>query len=200
MFDLNQYLNHWKSFSPRANVFPWEVIQDIRARIGAVVQQLDGGGYSIKEDIAIHKTATIEAGSVIKGPVVISAGCFVGAHAYLRGGVFLGPDTSIGPGSEVKASIILQDSALAHFNFVGDSIIGSHVNLEAGAVLANHYNEREDKIIRVMVDDRMIITGVDKFGSLIGDHSRIGANAVLSPGTILPVRSIVSRLALVQQC
>ncbi len=37
-------------------------------------------------------------------------------------------------------------STLAHFNFAGNSIIGSHVNLEAGAVIANHYNERTEKI------------------------------------------------------
>ena len=36
---------------------------------------------------------------------------------------------------------ILDDDA--HFNFVGDSIIGNDVNIEAGAILCNHYNERE---------------------------------------------------------
>ena len=39
-----------------------------------------------------------------------------------------------------------------------------------------------------------------KFGALIGDGTRIGANAVLSPGTILAPNSIVKRLELVEQC
>jgi len=34
---------------------------------------------------------------------------------------------------------------------------------------------------------------------LIGDHSRIGANAVLSPGTILAPHTVVARLELVDQ-
>jgi acetyltransferase-like isoleucine patch superfamily enzyme len=38
-----------------------------------------------------------------------------------------------------------------------------------------------------------------KFGALIGDHCRIGANAVLSPGTILKPGTVVPRLALVDQ-
>jgi tetrahydrodipicolinate N-succinyltransferase len=32
-----------------------------------------------------------------------------------------------------------------------------------------------------------------KFGSLVGDRTKIGANAVLSPGTILEPDSIVKR-------
>ena len=42
-------------------------------------------------------------------------------------------------------------------------------------------------------------TGMAKFGSLTGDHSKIGANAVLSPGTLLLPNSIVKRLELVNQ-
>ena len=49
-------------------------------------------------------------------------------------------------------------STLAHFNFVGDSIIGRKVNLEAGAVIANHFNERRDKQITVADRGRLIAT------------------------------------------
>src|SRR6266853_1938773 len=42
-------------------------------------------------------------------------------------------------------------------------------------------------------------TGVAKFGALIGDHSRVGANAVLSPGTVLAPHTLVARLELVNQ-
>jgi acetyltransferase-like isoleucine patch superfamily enzyme len=73
------------------------------------------------------------------------------------------------------------------------------VNLEAGAVIANHYNERVHKEISVLVNGQVFSTGVQKFGALIGDGTRIGANAVSSPGTILPPRSVVKRLELVEQ-
>jgi acetyltransferase-like isoleucine patch superfamily enzyme len=45
----------------------------------------------------------------------------------------------------------------------------------------------------------MIPTGCDKFGALIGDGTKIGANAVLAPGTILAKQSIVSRAEHVDQ-
>jgi UDP-N-acetylglucosamine diphosphorylase / glucose-1-phosphate thymidylyltransferase / UDP-N-acetylgalactosamine diphosphorylase / glucosamine-1-phosphate N-acetyltransferase / galactosamine-1-phosphate N-acetyltransferase len=158
------------------------------------------GDYLIRSNgIAVHKTATIEEGAVIKAPVIIGPKCFIGAHAYLRGGVSASEGVTIGPGSEVKSSIIFSHSHLAHFNFIGDSIIGSHVNFEAGAVVANHYNERQDKKIRVLHQGRVVETGSTKFGALVGDNCKIGANAVLSPGTILEKDTVVKRLELVEQ-
>jgi UDP-N-acetylglucosamine diphosphorylase / glucose-1-phosphate thymidylyltransferase / UDP-N-acetylgalactosamine diphosphorylase / glucosamine-1-phosphate N-acetyltransferase / galactosamine-1-phosphate N-acetyltransferase len=130
---------------------------------------------------------------------VISEGCFVAATAYLSGGVFLDRGVIIGPGCELKTTIIMSGAALAHFNFVGDSIVGADVNVEAGAVVANHYNERTDKEIRVYIRGQEIRTGVNKFGAVIGDRCRLGANAVLSPGTILEPNAVVGRLALINQ-
>jgi len=94
---------------------------------------------------------------------------------------------------------VLDSSRLAHLCFVGDSLIGSDVNLEAGVVVANHWNERAEQRITVRVGGQSIQTSVVKFGALIGDHSRVGANAVLSPGTVLAPRTVVARLGLVDQ-
>ena len=94
------------------------------------------------------------------------------------------------PGAELKSSFVFADSTLAHFNFVGDSILGSDVNLEAGAVVCNHRNEHGAAGLPATAR---------KFGALVGDGSRIGANAVLAPGTLLRPNSIVGRLELVDQ-
>ncbi|MBK5278418.1 MAG: LpxA family transferase, partial [Bacteroidia bacterium] len=88
---------------------------------------------------------------------------------------------------------------LAHFNFIGDSIVGSNINFEAGSITANHFNERESKNISVLMNGQRVDTKQQKFGALVGDGSKIGANAVLSPGTILEPSSIVRRLELVDQ-
>ncbi len=156
-------------------------------------------GYHIADGIAIHETATVEAGSVLKGPVVIGKNCFVGAHAYLRAGVYLVENTRVGPGCEIKCSLIGKNSSIAHFNFVGDSLIGNQVNMEAGAVIANHYNERTDKRIFVQIKGKPVDARREKLGAIVGDHARIGANAVLSPGTLLLPHSVVGRLEWVEQ-
>lgn len=198
--NLGTYLQTFaKIFPSQLKEDPWRVPPMLGQMLAEKFNTL-ADEYMIKDNVAIHRLARIEDHAVIKGPAIISANCFVAAHAYLRGGVFLDEHVTIGPGCEVKTSIVLANSALAHFNFIGDSIIGSHVNMEAGSVIANHYNEREQKEIAVLINGKCIPTGCQKFGALIGDHTKIGANAVLSPGTILTPRSVVKRLALVTQC
>lgn len=155
--------------------------------------------FLIHDGNMIHKTATVESGAILKAPVFIGENCFIASGAYLRGGVWLAENVIIGPGSEVKSSFIHAGSKAAHFNFIGDSVIGRNVNIEAGAIIANYRNELDDKKIICFIDGKRIETDVDKFGSLIGDGCKIGANAVLAPGTILNPRSIVKRLALVDQ-
>lgn len=177
---------------------PWNSIADLNDVIERHLKTL-GPDYSVKEGVAIHKTALIGHNVTIKAPAIISEGCFVGSNSYLRNGVYLAPGAKVGISCEIKTSILLEDSAVAHFNFVGESIIGAEVNIEAGAVLANHYNEREDDTVYVMLKGKRISTGLHKFGSIVGDGCRIGANAVLSPGTLLPPNSIVKRLQLIEQ-
>ena len=198
VIQLKDYVSTLPDFPESTPHLPWEIVANIGTLLREMLTHLDPD-YQVKKDIAIHRSATIENHVMLKGPIIIGPSCFIGAHAYLRGGVFLGGNVSIGPGCEIKSSIILERSVLAHFNFVGDSIIGERVNMEAGSVIANHYNERENKLIQALHYEQVLDTGVTKFGALVGDHSRIGANAVLSPGTMLRPSSIVRRLELVEQ-
>jgi len=147
----------------------------------------------------VHRSAVVHDSAVLTGPVIVSARCRIGPGALLRAGTWLDEDVTIGPHSEIKGSLIFTRSAAAHRNYVGDSIIGQDANLEAGAVLANHFNERTDKRIFVRLDGRTVATGLTKFGAALGDGTRIGANAVTTPGTLLPPGSVVPRLALVDQ-
>lgn len=185
-------------FPMAAGLAPWEAAAQVLGMVQQQLQRLDNE-YVIRNGVAIHKRARVEKHVVLKAPVIVSAGCFIAAHAYLRGGVFLGEGVIIGPGCEIKSSLLMPRTAFAHFNFVGDSIVGSDVNMEAGAVIANHHNERRDKAISVRIDDAVIATGANKFGALVGDGCKIGANAVLSPGTLLSPGTVVRRLELVEQ-
>lgn len=177
---------------------PWQVIGRLEALIRMAIARL-APGYEFRGDVAVHRSATIEAGAVVKGPAIVGPGCFVAAGAYLRGGVWLEEACTVGPGAELKTSLMFRGGALAHLNFVGESILGADVNLEAGAIVANHRNERSDKSIRIRHDGAILDTGLDKFGALLGDGVRIGANAVIAPGALLAPGSVIARLAHVDQ-
>ena len=187
-----------KLFPTYAAHQPWQITSVLSEIVRTTIPLL-GNDYVINGDIAIHKTATVENGVTLKGPIIIGPECIIGANAYLRAGVFLSKLVTIGPGTEIKSSIIFSNSSAAHFNYIGDSIIGSHVNFEAGAVIANHHNERTNKQISISYQGKTIATGTEKFGALVGDGTKVGANAVLSPGTILLPNSVVKRLELIDQ-
>ncbi len=184
-------------FAQLTALSPWEITKDAEA----ILRRALGGlaGYTYSDGVAIHPKAQVEAGAKIKSPAIIGPDGFVGAGAYLRGGVFLDEGVIVGPNCEVKSSFLMAGSKIAHLSFVGDSIIGAHANIEAGAIIANYRNEADDKRIRISINGEVIDTGVEKFGALVGENARIGANAVIAPGAIIEPSAVVPRLSLVDQ-
>jgi len=199
MVDIQHFIASFNEhFEQCSQMQPWHVVDQLEQFILEKQKSL-GDEYIIENNIAIHRSAVIEQGVILKGCMILSEKVFIGAHAYLRGPIYLGKSVIIGPSTEIKQSMIFDDTTIAHFNYVGSSILGSNINFEAGAICANHYNEREDKTIFVLHQQEIINTHLTKFGALIGDECKIGANAVLSPGSIIQSRSIVKRLELVEQ-
>jgi len=177
---------------------PWELTRGSIEIVEQLLHRL-GEHYAVSADVAVHLTATIEDAAILKGPAIIGPDCFIAAGAYLRGGCWLEGGCILGPGAELKSSFLFQGSKLAHFNFVGDSILGRDVNLEAGAIIANYRNERSGTAISFRHGGKRVETGLDKFGALAGDGVKIGANAVIAPGAFVAPGTIVPRLSLLDQ-
>ncbi len=201
--ELSAYITGFAA-SPLArwgHCLPWELPVQAGAIVRELLAALPADEYAIEGDIAIHRSARIEPGAVLKGPLILGAGCFVASGAYLRGGNWVDANCSLGPGVELKSSFVFAGTALAHFNFVGDSVLGAGVNLEAGSIVCNHRNERADKIIQVRSGKGGTLqpTGCEKFGALMGDGVRVGANAVIAPGALLVPGHVVGRAALLDQ-
>lgn len=184
-------------FSALIDMAPWDVTSRAEAIVRNSLHLISG--YDMRDGVAVHRLATVEAGAVIKSPAVIGPNCLVAAGAYLRGGVFLDEGCIIGPNCEVKSTFMLMGAKIAHLSFIGDSIIGARANIEAGAIVANYRNERADKRIRIQFEESVIDTGVEKFGALVGDGAQIGAGAVIAPGALIRPGALVARLTLVDQ-
>jgi bifunctional UDP-N-acetylglucosamine pyrophosphorylase/glucosamine-1-phosphate N-acetyltransferase len=69
---------------------------------------------------------------------VIGANASVGPFAYLRPGTYLGANGKIGTFVETKNSTIGDRSKVPHLSYIGDTTIGTGVNLGAGAITANY--------------------------------------------------------------
>jgi NDP-sugar pyrophosphorylase family protein len=136
-----------------------------------------------EKEISIGRGCVIEEGSFIEGPCFIGDGSEIRHGAYIRKGSVIGNECVIGHATEVNRSLILDGAKLAHFNYVGDSIVGEGANLGAGSKCANlRLDERE---IAILFNGERILTGRKKLGALIGFGASIGCNAVLNPGTII---------------
>jgi len=196
----------------------WEPLKDLDSKLQSLMQsktdscstELEGvclekseKGFFVQEWIKLDRAVCLkelrifidsgtrlEPSAIIKGPTVIGKNCDIRQGSYLRGNIFAGEGCVIGHATEVKNSILMDHSEAGHFNYIGDSILGRHVNMGAGSKLANlQFRSREEKqegfIHPIHIPSADLKTGMEKFGAVVGDHSEIGCNAVLCPGTLL---------------
>jgi NDP-sugar pyrophosphorylase family protein len=147
-------------------------------------------------NVIVEPGAVIEAGAHVEGPALICAGAHIRPNAYVRDHVIIGPGSKIGHCTEVVRSLIMTRSLATHMVFVGDSIVGSRVNIGSSCVTANLRVDREvtepaTEEVVLRLSGRTIPTGQTKFGSVIGDRTRIAALLTLAPGTLLGPGTVV---------
>lgn len=160
--------------------------------------KLDQAVYLKELEIFIGAGTRLEPSAIIKGPAVIGENCDIRQGAYVRGNVFADEGCVIGHSTEVKNSILMAHCEAGHFNYIGDSIVGRHVNMGAGSRLANlQFRSADEKEkgfihpIQIPLEKEDLKTGMEKLGSILGDHAELGCNAVLCPGTLIGKRGWV---------
>jgi NDP-sugar pyrophosphorylase family protein len=145
----------------------------------------------IKGRVYVAEGAIVEETAYIQGPAYIGPGAEIRHGAYIRGNAYIGAKAVVGHTTEVKNALFFDHAKAGHFAYVGDSILGQNVNLGAGTKLANLKLKGDSIKIRLPEDGAVLQTGLRKLGSLMGDNSQTGCNAVLSPGTILMPGTVV---------
>jgi len=96
----------------------------------------------------------------------VGNGCKIGPMAYLRPGTALADNVKIGDFVEVKKSQVGEGSKIPHLSYVGDSIVGSKVNIGCGTITCNY-------------------DGVHKYQTVIKDGAFIGSNTnLVAPVTV----------------
>ncbi len=178
-FDLSQFA-HKVIFDGCENV--WEALDRIEEYLRVyplgTTEQKDV--YLVNPElISIGEGTVIEPGAYIKGPCIIGKNCQIRHGAYIRGNCIIGDSCVVGHTTEMKNSIMLNKSNAAHFAYLGDTILGSFVNVGAGVKFANLRLDNAPIVIREIQTKRR------KLGAIVGDYSEIGCNSVLNPGTIL---------------
>ena len=135
--------------------------------------------------IYIAKDAEVMEGSLIRGPFAL------GEHAVLKMGAKVYGATTIGPyskvGGEISNSMILGFSNKAHDGFLGNAVIGEWCNLGADTNNSNLKNNYSKVQIYSYASKKMIDTGLQFCGLIMGDHSKCGINTMFNTGTVVGV-------------
>ncbi|HEY5911062.1 MAG TPA: UDP-N-acetylglucosamine diphosphorylase [Verrucomicrobiae bacterium] len=167
--------------------FAWDALKRIEAYLKANLRpglhnRCDGVAF-IGEKVCIGEGTIVEDGAMIKGPAIIGRNCEIRHNAYIREQVIVGDHCVIGNSCELKNALLLNRAVVPHFNYVGDSILGFQAHLGAGVKVSNVKLVAGN--VTVEVEGKPCDTGLRKFGALVGDHSEVGCNAVLNPGSII---------------
>ncbi len=145
-----------------------------------------------KAKVHLAKGVFVEAGATLKGPLVVKEGSELRQGCYLRGQVWLGPGCVAGHTTEMKNLVAFSHVEAGHFAYLGDSILGNYLNLGAGTKISNlELRSLGDKqnhqfpLLRLPLGEKMLETGLTKFGALLGDGVETGCNVVISPGCLM---------------
>jgi len=173
--------------------FAWEALPRIAQYLRdhlrpGLHNRCDGKAY-VGKQVFIGEGTVVEDGVMIKGPAIIGRNCEIRHNAYIREQVIIGDNCVIGNSCELKNSLLFNQAVAPHFNYIGDSILGFKAHLGAGVKISNF--KLTPGNILVEVDGRSRDTGLRKFGALLGDHTEVGCNAVLNPGSVIGRGSIV---------
>ena len=103
----------------------------------------------------------------------------IGPYARLRPGTILKSGTRVGNFVEIKKSIIGRSSKVNHLSYIGDSNLGSKVNIGAGTITCNFNGIKKNKT--KIKDNAFIGSNTSLVAPItINENSIIGAGSVIT--------------------
>ncbi len=146
--------------------------QDVEIDINVIIEGevVLGDGVRVGANTVIRNSA-IHAGTVIYENCVIEDATVgqdarIGPFARIRPATTLEAGTHIGNFVEIKKSRVGEGSKINHLSYIGDSDIGSQVNIGAGTITCNY-------------------DGANKHRTVIGDNVFIGSDTqLIAPVTV----------------
>jgi bifunctional UDP-N-acetylglucosamine pyrophosphorylase/glucosamine-1-phosphate N-acetyltransferase len=145
---------------------------DVEIDINAVIEgdvrlgdRVRVGPNCVLRDVVVGNDVEILENSVLE-QASVGDGSRIGPFARLRPGAELVGDAHVGNFVEIKKSRVGLGSKVNHLTYIGDTEIGSGVNIGAGTITCNY-------------------DGANKHKTVIGDDAFIGSNsALVAPVTV----------------
>lgn len=137
------------------------------------------GAYCIIRNATIADGTQIAPYSHIDSSIV-GADCRIGPYARLRPGSKLNADVHVGNFVEIKNSQIDKGSKANHLSYIGDTTIGSRVNIGAGTITCNYDGANK---FRTIIEDDVFI----------GSDTQLVAPVTVTRGSTIGAGSTITR-------
>ena len=187
LFDLNQTIA-----APlfEGKCYAWEVLDGIKDFILKLGPTLSPEEYTHPtEGVWIAKDAKVFPSAYIGAPCIIDHEAEIRHCAFIRGSAIIGRNAVVGNSVEIKNAILFDYVQTPHYNYVGDSVLGTHAHMGAGSITSNVKSDKT--FVEIKNGEDCLTTGRKKIGAILGDYAEIGCNSVLNPGTVIGPHSIV---------
>ena len=139
-----------------------------------------GAGCEIHSGARLVNAVIGDGATVLNHTLIVDSSigerASVGPFAHLRGGATLAKKAKVGNFVELKKTTLGEASKAMHLTYLGDAVIGSHVNIGAGTITCNY--DGVNKHVTTIED-----------GAFVGSDSQliapvtIGENAYVGTGT-----------------
>lgn len=178
--------------------YPWQALPEIHEFILALQKNLSQDDfYQHAPGVYLAKSVTLFPYVTLMAPTVICDNVEIRPGAFIRGNVFVGPGSVVGNSTELKNSIFIDHVQAPHYNYIGDSILGSGTHFGAGVITSNLRADGAN--IFVHTEEGSIATHLRKFGGITAENVEIGCNAVLNPGSMVGASSQIYPLSSVRK-
>jgi bifunctional UDP-N-acetylglucosamine pyrophosphorylase/glucosamine-1-phosphate N-acetyltransferase len=144
------------------------------------------GDVRIDGPVVIEDNVEIRSGTIIEGPSFIGSGSFIGNNVLIRRYTSIGKECIIGYGVELKNCILFGNSKVGRLSFIGDSVIGSNVDIGSGTMTINGNLDRST--VKTAVNRKVMDTHLEKLGAFIGDDAVVGSGNTLMAGAVIDTK------------
>ncbi len=152
-----------------------DVILEGNVELGDGVQV---GPYCHLKDVVVGEGTKIESHSVLD-TAKVGQRCSIGPFARIRPGTQLAEEAKVGNFVETKKANIGKGSKVNHLTYIGDSDIGTNVNVGAGTITCNY--DGANKHQTVIGDNAFIGSGTQLVAPVtVGAGANIGAGSVIT--------------------
>lgn len=174
--------------------YPWQALAGIKDFILELGPTLPKSEYEeVAEHVWVARDARVFESAYLGTPLIVDHEAEVRHCAFIRASAVVGKGAVVGNSTELKNVILFDKAQVPHYNYVGDSILGTGAHMGAGAITSNLKSDRTLVVVRD--EGEAIETGIKKFGAALGDHAEVGCNSVLCPGSVVGPNTTVYPLS-----